>query len=295
MIDRYHLRYFLAVVDHGNFSKAAAACNVSQPTLSVGIAKLERLLGRPLFNRTNRRVELTPAGAGLARHARQIELEFASAEREILDTPVTKEYRLGFLSSLPSDWLATLLQRLLERDPTRRIEVAVDRERSLLEQLSTGKIDLAVTIVRPDVRLAHERLFNEGYGLAMPVAHPLAAREVIEARELAEYPMIVRQHCELLSETSRFFTSRGVRPAFPARTTSDDLAMKLVRSGLGVTIMPDCFQGTGVVRPRLADFGFERAIGMIYAPHVGDRQIGDDPLVRLIRQLLDRARDGDGN
>ena len=59
MIDRYHLRYFLAVIDQGNFSRAAEACNVSQPTLSVGVAKLEKALGRPLFRRTNRRVELT--------------------------------------------------------------------------------------------------------------------------------------------------------------------------------------------------------------------------------------------
>ena len=56
MMDRYLLRYFLAVIDQGNFSKAAAACNVSQPTLSVGIANLEKMLSRPLFVRTNRRV-----------------------------------------------------------------------------------------------------------------------------------------------------------------------------------------------------------------------------------------------
>ena len=58
MIDRYLLRYFLAVIEKGNFSKAAAACGVSQPTLSVGIAKLETMLDRPLFQRSNRRVEL---------------------------------------------------------------------------------------------------------------------------------------------------------------------------------------------------------------------------------------------
>lgn len=58
MIDRYLLRYFLAVIDHGNFSKAAARCTVSQSTLSAGIAKLERALARPLFVRSNRRVEL---------------------------------------------------------------------------------------------------------------------------------------------------------------------------------------------------------------------------------------------
>ncbi len=81
MIDRYLLRYFLAVMDEGNFTRAAAHCRVSQPTLSVGIAKLESMVGTPLFNRTNSRVELTTAGARFAQHARRIEAEFAAAER----------------------------------------------------------------------------------------------------------------------------------------------------------------------------------------------------------------------
>ena len=81
MIDRYLLRYFLAVIDQGSFSKAAVHCNVSQPTLSIGIAKLERLLTRPLFLRSNRRVQLTEAGVQFAVHARRIESEFNLAER----------------------------------------------------------------------------------------------------------------------------------------------------------------------------------------------------------------------
>ena len=63
MIERYLIRYFLAVVEHGNFSRAAAMCHVAQPTLSVGIAKLEALLDRALFTRTNQRVEMTDAGS----------------------------------------------------------------------------------------------------------------------------------------------------------------------------------------------------------------------------------------
>ena len=74
MLDRYLLRYFLAVVDHGNFSRAASQCNVSQPTLSVGVAKLEREVGAPLFVRSNQRVELTEAGARFLPHARRIGL-----------------------------------------------------------------------------------------------------------------------------------------------------------------------------------------------------------------------------
>ncbi|HLZ99343.1 MAG TPA: LysR family transcriptional regulator, partial [Steroidobacteraceae bacterium] len=62
MIDRYLLRYFLAVIDCGSFSKAAKQLNVAQPTLSVGIGKLERLLGASLFQRTSKRVNITEAG-----------------------------------------------------------------------------------------------------------------------------------------------------------------------------------------------------------------------------------------
>src|SRR3954447_4814127 len=101
MIDRYLLRYFLAIVDQGNFSKAAISCNVSQPSLSTGIAKLETLLSRPLFIRTNRRVELTEAGAQLAGHARRIEAEFAAAERAVQEAAAPATIRLGILSSIP--------------------------------------------------------------------------------------------------------------------------------------------------------------------------------------------------
>jgi DNA-binding transcriptional LysR family regulator len=81
MIDRYLIRYFLAVVEQGNFSRAAAHCNVSQPTLSVGIAKLEKIAGHQLFIRTNQRVELTEAGSRFLPHGRRIEREFNAEKR----------------------------------------------------------------------------------------------------------------------------------------------------------------------------------------------------------------------
>ena len=71
MIDRYLIRYFLAVVDQGSFSRASRQANVSQPTLSVGIAKLESLLGETLFERSTRRISLTSAGARFLPPARR--------------------------------------------------------------------------------------------------------------------------------------------------------------------------------------------------------------------------------
>lgn len=270
MIDRYLLRYFLAVIDQGNFSKAAAHCNVSQPTLSAGIAKLEALLGRPLFHRTNRRVELTDAAVQLAGHARRIEAEFAAAERDVRQAVIAPTLRLGVLGSIPAEWIEDYAARLATGGGGERVEFIEGRERELLERLARGGLDVALTLIRDDARFPAERLFSEGYSLAMAATHKLAGRALIDGADLAGETMLVRRHCELLSDTSRYFTARGVRPFFAARVTSDDRALRLVRSGLGVTVMPDCFHAPGVVRPRLADFPFTREIGLLFGQHAGE-------------------------
>lgn len=264
MIDRYHLRYFLAVVDTGNFSRAAAACNVAQPTLSVGIARLEDALGQKLFNRTNRRVALTDAGAGLLAHARAIEAGFAAAEREVASASAAPLLRLGVLTTIPQHWI----ERWLAASPGERVELVEGNERELRARLARGRIDAALTLLREgDDRAAGQHLRTEGYALAIGATHPLADRGVLRPEELAHEPMIVRRHCEMLSETSRFFTAHGVRPPFPARTTSDDRALSYVRARLGITVMPASFRAPGVARVPLEGFDAVREIGLVFAGH----------------------------
>ena len=291
MIDRYHLRYFLAVVDHGNFSKAATFCNVTQPTLSVGISKLEKSLGRTLFYRTNRRVELTEAGAQLASHARRIEVCFGEAERAVTGSGVTKTLRVGVLTTLPNIWIENFLRDYRGSGTAGRIELIEGRERDLRHRLARGRIDVALTIVVDgDNREYVDTLFSEGYALAMKSEHPLARRTSVQAEELADNTMIVRRHCELLSETSRYFTAHGVRPFFAARTTSDDRALDYVRTGLGVTIMPDCFTSGGVARVLLEGFSFGRTIGLHYASHTDPEEIRVSSAVRSLIRTIDVAR-----
>ncbi|MEP9401787.1 LysR family transcriptional regulator [Sphingomonas sp. VNH70] len=284
MIDRYHLRYFLSVVDSGNFSRAAAACNVSQPTLSVGIAKLEKALGRPLFDRTNRRVALTPAGARLLGYARSIEAGFAGAERAVADSGTAATLRLGVLVTTPAHWIEAALARTGDE---RRIEIVEGRDRELRERLARGRIDLALLALRDDDPPAAARvLLDEGYALALPAAHRLAGRAQIRAEELVDDPMIVRRHCELLGETSRFFTARGVRPPFPARTTSDDRALGYVRAGLGVTVMPDGFRSPGVARVPLEGFAHRRTLGLLAAPHADAATLLAEPVADALADAL---------
>ncbi|GLJ00389.1 LysR family transcriptional regulator [Sphingobium sp. BS19] len=269
MIDRYHLRYFLAVVDTGNFSRAAIACNVSQPTLSVGISKLEKSLGKVLFNRTNRRVALTDAGSRLVSHARMIETGFATAEREVIGSVSLTTVRLGVLVTTPRRWIEAILAAQRAVPDGDRIEIVEGRNRDLRSRLARGRIDVALTSLHDrEAGDGTQHLLTEGYSLALSAAHPLAAREIVSIEELANDPMIVRRHCELLPETSRFFTARSIRPFFPARTTSDDKALSYVRAGLGITVMPDGFQDSGVARVRLEGFDFTRDIGLVYAAHV---------------------------
>ncbi|KQU53104.1 LysR family transcriptional regulator [Sphingomonas sp. Leaf339] len=257
MIDRYLLRYFLSVVDHGNFSRAAGQCGVSQPTLSVGIAKLEGLLGRPLFIRSNRRVELTAAGTRFATHARRIELEFAEAERAVADDRPAPVIRLGVIPTLPTAWIEQAVAAAV--GAPERLELVEGRMRELGPMLDRGRIDAVLGLVDGT---PVEPLFTERYALALPVDHPLATREQIGADEVAGETMLVRRQCEALPAISRFFTSRGVRPFMAARTTSDDRALAYVRAGLGITVMPRGFAGAGIAMPFLTGFTATRAIGI---------------------------------
>lgn len=266
MIERYLLRYFLAVVDQGNFSRAAGHCRVSQPTLSVGIAKLEQAVGTPLFLRSNQRVELTEAGTRLLTHARRIEREFNLAELAGDAAAQAPLLRIGLLHSIPGAWIAQAVAASSSGgggvDP---IELLPGSERELLGRFAAERIDVALTLIRPGTeRFAPRPLVEEGYGLALPATHRLAGRAVIAAEELAGETMIVRRHCEALSATSRYFVDRGVRPHFAFRSTNDERVMQMVAAGLGVTVMPDGYAWPGMARAKLQDFDERRTVGLLY-------------------------------
>ncbi len=288
MFDRYQLRYFLAVVDQGTFTRAASACSVSQPTLSVGISKLEDALGRKLFRRNSRRVELTEAGTRFLAHARKIESEFNSAQNALLDTVETPLLRVGVLRSLPGAMLSEVFEatRSVEPAAARRLELVEANERELIGHLSRGRIDFALTLVeRGGGRFLEEPLYTEGYTLALPEDHHLAGPSALNAEVLADEVMILRPHCEALSETSRHFTERGVRPHFAYRSTNDERVLEMVSAGLGVTVMPECFAAQGVVYPRLAGFDLTRNIGIAYGQANEDLAKSPPVIIEVMRAL----------
>lgn len=260
MIKRTHLRQFLAVVETGGFTAAARRINVTQPTLSVGIAELERLVGAPLFVRDRRNVRLTEAGNRLLAHARAIEREFRLAEASLRsEADIAPPLRLGVLASLPTAFLTRLSARFAGPEP---LVLTEGSDAELRRKLGEGQIDAALTLLR-EGEPASSPIIDEGYRMMLPASHRLAGRATLDPAELASETMIARRSCELLAETSRFFTQRGVRPRFLLRSANDDRCMALVRGGMGVTTAPESLRCEGVVAVPLDGYDFRRRIGLI--------------------------------
>ena len=145
-----------------------------------------------------------------------------------------------------------------------------------------------MTILREgDAGGAAQRLNRESYQLALSRNHRLAARRTVRVEELMNDAMILRRQCELLPETSRFFTAHGIRPFFAARTTSEAKAVSYVRAGLGVTIMPRTLAEPGTIMVPLEGFDFTRDVSLLWAPHMqaerGRRTSLTAALERIVR------------
>lgn len=287
MIDRQHLRYFLAIVETGNFSRAAARMNVTQPTLSVAIAKLEQDLAAKLFIRNSRRVHLTAAGSQLLEHARAIEQEFNRVERRVRGLSPGRLVRLGVLTTIPTALVARVVEQHRAMKTAERVEILEGNERDLLGRLDNGRIDLALTILGPDQgRFCPESLFSEGYSLAVPLNHRTALLDSIPGEALADETMIVRRNCEALSAVSRYFTERGVRPEFSFRSSNDDRVLALVGAGLGITVMPDCYSDPRVRRPKLRGLELRRDVGLLFSAQGAQQAERGGSVAAAIRETL---------
>ncbi|MBO9724279.1 MAG: LysR family transcriptional regulator [Novosphingobium sp.] len=265
MIDQYLLRYFLAVAETGNFSRAARSVAVTQPTLSAGIAKLERELGARLFDRDRQRVALTPAGSRFLVRARRIAAEYEHALVELAQPSEPSLLRVGVLNTIPTHLIGrALAQHRAQGGET--LELLDGSERDLAERLERGRIDVALTVIRPHhARYQPEVLSRERYMMVLPPDHPLAGQREVLAEQLAQDRMALRRHCEALPEINRFFTQRGVRPRFVLKTTSDERVLSVIRNGAGVGMMPEGFADGSVRFVAVRDFELTREIGMLHA------------------------------
>ncbi len=146
------LGYLVAVAEHRHFGRAAEACNVSQPTLSSQIRKLEDELGVTLLERTNKRVDITPVGSLILVHAQRALLEAGQMEavaRAARD-PLAGPLRLGVIPTLAPYLMPLILEPLRQAYPGLTIELWEDQTRSLIEGLRNHRLDAALLATATD-------------------------------------------------------------------------------------------------------------------------------------------------
>jgi LysR family hydrogen peroxide-inducible transcriptional activator len=263
------LKYIVAVARERHFGRAAEACHVSQPTLSVAVKKLEEELDVKLFERGASEVSTTPLGAQIVRQAQQV-IEQAAAIREIAKTgkdPVTGPLRLGVIYTVGPYLLPDLVRQAIERVPQMPLMLQENFTVKLLDMLRSGEIDCAIMAEPfPDAGLAVAPLYDEPFMVAVPKSHPLAKRKKVSAQELKQETMLLlgAGHCfrdqvlEVCPEFARFSSNAdGIRKSFEG--SSLETIKHMVASGMGVTVVPQLSVPQGA-QPHVAYLKFEAPV-----------------------------------
>ena len=241
-MELHQLRYVVAVARAKNFSRAAEQCRVSQPSLSQQIQKLEEELGARLFDRMKRQSKLTSHGeAFLPRAVRALE-EVDSAKREAKDSTdlLRGKVTIGVLPTIAPYLLPEVMAEFLEVYPGIEIVVQEDTTERLLTLLLGCEVDFALTSqTNRDVRWEARELFTEELLLAVPPGHSLASKRRVIASDLEGERLIVMKedHC-LGDQVLGFCDRRAIRPHIIFRSAQLATIQALVRSGLGISLIP---------------------------------------------------------
>ncbi|WP_043359961.1 hydrogen peroxide-inducible genes activator [Belnapia sp. F-4-1] len=253
-------RYLLAVTEYGHFGRAAQACGVSQPTLSVQLRKLEEQLGLALFERDRKTVVPTSACERLIGHVRAAVAEadaILAAARDLCD-PLAGNFRLGIIPTLAPYLLPLVFAPLREALPTLTLEPWEDQTLTLLDRLRAHELDAALLATEVDgTEFTSQPLFDEPFLAALPPEHPLAAREVVAESDLAQDILVLADgHClrdQALAACGQGGTLGGALGG-TLRAASLSTLLSMVAAGYGTTLIPGLAAGTAqdmgiVLRP----------------------------------------------
>jgi LysR family transcriptional regulator, hydrogen peroxide-inducible genes activator len=256
------LRYFVAVAEHRHFGRAAESCDVSQPTLSSQIRKLETELGVTLLERTNKRVDLTPIGGRILEHARRA-LEQAAQLEEVARgarDPLVGPLRLGVIPTLAPYLMPLILRPLRESYPKLTIELWEDQTRALIEGMRSHRLDAALLATPSESpEITEIALFDEPLLAALPQSHGLCSARTVQEETLKDELMVLAEgHCLANQALAACGTKHGMRTGLQGSMQAATLEtlVNLVAAGYGATLIPalaaDALEKRGIVLKPLA-------------------------------------------
>jgi LysR family transcriptional regulator, hydrogen peroxide-inducible genes activator len=270
------LRYLVALADRGHFGRAAADCNISQPTMSTQIMKLEEYLGCTLIERNAKSISLTPMGQEVVEKARQIvaQVDALLSSTRAPRGPLVGPLNLGVFPTLAPYFLPRFIPLIKSSYPQLQLVVYEDLTERLLERLRSYQIDAALLALPLDSDDFDEApLFDEPFWFACPPQHRFAKLKSISEADLHDEPMLLLAdgHClrgQALAACGRQTANDGGLDDF--RAASLETICQLVTAGFGCTLLPALAarpppgpEPSFVIRP-LQSANASRRVGLVW-------------------------------
>jgi DNA-binding transcriptional LysR family regulator len=268
-----HLRYFLAVARTGGFTQAARQMHVTQPTVSSGIAELERSLGVRLFNRDSRHVELTLEGRLLMNYALQVEdlLEEAGGRLQRRDLLPGEGFCFGAIDAAVIYLLPELLKKYMRDHPQVRLRAQVAPSRYLVEDLLMNRAEFAlISLPFAHPKIETVAIHRDDMPLVVGRGHRFAGRRRVSLAQVVEEPLILF-HADSVSRqiVDEKFAQAGLAPGAVMEMRSPEAMRKLVEAGVGISFLPrltvaESLESGALRAVPVQGIAFEREIGVAW-------------------------------
>ena len=279
-MEMQQVRYFVALADTLNFTRAAEKCNVSQPALTRAIQQLEHELGGPLFHRERGNTHLSELGRMMLPYLHTVDdqcraaREQAQAIKKLEKATLT----LGSMCTIGPQLVSELMVRFRAAHPNVEVKMIDTGASQMIDMLEKGDLEVAIVGIPEELPTTLHQLpiFEENFVIVLPPNHRLCSSNPIRAAELDKEPYVSRSNCEVFAPVRKQLTDRGIFLRKVFSSPRDDWVQGMIKAGLGVGFFPE-FSVTDpdlVIRP-LVEPSFSRTIyittvrGRPHSPAVG--------------------------
>jgi len=239
------LKYLVAVAKYKHFGKAAEACFVSQPALSMQLKKLEEELGVQLFERTNKRVMITQVGRDITERAQRLlrEADEIKEVAKMYQNPLAGEICLGAFPTLAPYFFPQIVPTITEEFPELKLLLMEEKTEMLIQKLHNGELDaavLAIPLPKEEESLEYIELFNDEFLLAVSPKHKFAKRKSITRNDLCGETLLLLEdgHC-LRDQALDICSLIGANENQNFRATSLETLRAMVAANAGITLIPE--------------------------------------------------------
>lgn len=263
----HQIKYVLAVVREGNFSRAAEACNVSQPSITRAIRKLEGELGGLLFNRRPGAIELTQLGRSILPRLESVYdgLLATLSEAAELSSQKKQRLRIGLMCTLGPERLIAIIDQMAKRLPDVELTLEEGKAHAVVERLIADHFDVAIACLpRFPEEIAPTPLYAEKYAVALPQGHRFEAMVEVPFSELIGEHYLERLNCEFDDYYAAHFGDQPFSLRTRFSSEREDWVQALIQTGYGIAIVPEFLPvAQGVVTRPLTDPQMIRVVSLL--------------------------------